>query len=174
MKNMLPAIWQLSTLLTCFLRCIFCHGPSDLLALFQSTWDWRSVNSPWVSEAVVVQWQCQFWPPPNCTRLWIANHLGRCIQSSCIIFSPDCIPQTLYSGTQCLGSMLFNHCIILWILRLTWKLPHHLKIPNIDWMKSWRRRCFEFESNSHFYHQMQSNTIFALIVTRLIKNPNSP
>jgi len=93
---------------------------------------------------------------------------------SILVFSPDGMHQTLHCGIQCIGAVHFHHCLILWIFRCTWKQPHCLITPVIEWMESRRCSVQKVESNSRIRYNSPAHTIFRLVSMRLIKNPKTP
>jgi len=116
----------------------------------------------------------RFWPPPYRPGLCNLDHPVCHILLSILVFGPDGMHQTLHCVIQCIGAVHFHHCLILWIFRCTWKQPHRLITPVIEWMES--RRCSDqkSESNSRMGRNSPSNTIFRLVPIRLIKNPTPP
>jgi len=116
----------------------------------------------------------RFWPPPYRSGLCNLDHPVCRDLLSVLVFSPDHMHQTLHSGIQCIGAVLFHHSLILWIFRRTWKEPHHLITPVIEWMESRRCRDLKFESNSRIRRNSPAHTIFCLVPMRLINNPKTP
>jgi len=118
--------------------------------------------------------QCQFWPPPSHPWRCNLNHLGSCILLSFIIFCLDSMHHTLHSWLHCLSTRLFHHSIMLWIFRRTWKQPHHLKTPAMEWMES-RCSCdLKFQSNPRIHCNLPAHTVFHPILMGLIRNPKTP
>jgi len=115
-----------------------------------------------------------FKPPPHCPRISAPYHPVHSISLSFLVSSLDSKDQTLNRGIQCLCTMLFHHCIILWIFRRTWKQPHRLITPVIGRLESWHRCDLRFESDSRFHHNLPAYTVASLEVTGLIKNPTFP
>jgi len=91
-----------------------------------------------------------------------------------MVFSLDCMHQTLHSGIQCLGAVLFHQSLMLWIFRCTWKQPHHLRTPVIEWMESRSCSDLKFESNSRVHPNLPAYAVFHSVPMRLIKNPKTP
>jgi len=119
---------------------------------------------------------CKYWfgPPPDRPGLWNLDHAVCRILLSFFVFSLDSMHQTLHSGMQCIGAVHFHHSLILWIFRCTWKQPHLLKTPVIEWMESRSCSDLKFESNSRIHHNSPAHTIFRLLPMRLIKHPETP
>jgi len=113
----------------------------------------------------------RFSPPPHCPGLCNLDHLVCRILLSVPVFSPDGMQKTLHHAIQCLGAVPSHYSLILWILRRTWKQPHLLKTPVIEWMESRRCSDLNLESNSHVNHNSPAHTVFCLVPMRLIKIP---
>jgi len=119
-------------------------------------------------------WMIGFRLPSYHSRLCNLYHAPHPILVSVFVFCPDSMHQTPYHRIQCLCTMHFHHCIILWIFRRTWKQPHHLITPVIGWQES-RHYCnLQFEFYSQFQYYLQAHTVFSLVPMGLINNPNTP
>jgi len=116
----------------------------------------------------------QLWPRPDRLRLCHLDDPVCRILLSIFVFSPHNMHQTLHCGIQCLGAVLFLHSIILWISRHTWKQPHRLETPVIEWMLTRLCSDLKFESNSHIHRNSSAHTIFHLVPMRLIKYSKTP
>jgi len=112
----------------------------------------------------------RFWPPPDRPGLSNLDHPVCCTLLSVPVFSQDGMHQTLHSGIQWLGTMLFHQSLILWIFKRTWQQPHCLKTPVIEYMESRSCSDLKFQSNSRIHHNSPAHTIFCLVLMRLIKN----
>jgi len=128
----------------------------------------------WYADEWFAIGEFQFWLPPDRPWRWNLNHPVRCILLIFFVFRPDRMHQTLHSRIQCLSTMLFHHSIILWMFRRTWKQPHRLTTPVIEWMESWCSSHLEFESNFRIHHNLPAHTVFSLVPMGLIKYPKTP
>jgi len=79
--------------------------------------------------------------------------------------------RTPHSRIQFHCTMLFHHCIVLWIFRHTWKQPHFLETPVREEMESWWSCDLKFESNSRLHHNLSAHVVSDLILMGLIRNP---
>jgi len=97
-----------------------------------------------------------------------------CILLSFFVFSPDSIHQSLHCRIQFICTMHFHYSIILSIVWHTWKQPHHLIAPDIEWMGSCCSCDLKFESNFCIHCNLPAPTVVSLLLTELIKNPKTP
>jgi len=116
----------------------------------------------------------RFWPPPCHPGLCYLDHPVCGILLIVFVFCPDGMHHTLHTGIQCIGPMHFHHCLVLWLFRCTWKQPHCLITPVIEWMESRCCRDLKFESNSRICRNSPAHTICHLLQMKLIKNPKTP
>jgi len=116
----------------------------------------------------------RFWPPPYRPRLSYLDHPACRILLRVLLFSRDGMHGTLHCGMQCIGAVHFHHSLVLWIFRRTWKQPHRLITPVIEWMESRSCTDLKFESTSRIRRNSPAHAIFCLALMRLIKNPKTP
>jgi len=64
--------------------------------------------------------------------------------------------------------MIFHHSVILWIVRHTWKQPHHLITPVIEWMESQCSYDLKFKSNFCIHCSLPAYYVFSLVPMGLI------
>jgi len=135
-----------------------------------------------INEVCILIWYPNEWlsvgtfrirPPLYRPSRYNLYHLVCHILLSFFVFSPDSMHHTLYSGIQCLCTMLLHHSVILWIFRHTWQQPQHLITPIIEWMESQCSCDLKFESKSHFHCNWLANTVFSLVQMGFIKNPKT-
>jgi len=111
----------------------------------------------------------QFLPHLYYWRLWNLNHPLHYNMFSFIIFSPNSMHQTLFSGLRCIYAMRFHHSIILWIARCTGNQPHCQEMPVIKWMES-RFIChLRYAFHSRFHSNLPTHTVWSLVPMVLIK-----
>jgi len=109
---------------------------------------WVLFPSPWQNNQMsILGWNPDWWfpicsvqisPPAGCPGLCNADHLVHHILVTFVVFNLDGMHHTPRCRTQCFCSVVFHHCIILWIFRCTGKQLHHLTTKISSWMES---RC---------------------------------
>jgi len=174
MGNMPGTIYVPSTHLKHPVKSISPQGSGVLHAHPQSSRDQHGVHSPSISEPGVSHSRVLILTTSLHAGLRNLHHPVCRIPLSVLVFSPDRIDQTLHSRIQCIGAVRFHHSLILWIFRRTWKEPHRLITPVIEWMESRRCSDLKFESNSRIRRNSPALTIFLPVPMRLIKNPKTP
>jgi len=135
--------------------------------------------SPLMMNSVcILLWYPNKWFPIGLFRCWLPGyHLRPCnldrplcpILLSFFFYWVDNMHQTLHPGIQCLCTMLFYHCILLWMFKHIWKQICGHIIPVIEWMKFWHTCELKFESTSHIYRNLPAHIEFHLKLIGLIK-----
>jgi len=134
---------------------------NEVCILLQYQHQWFSTGKTW------------FWPPPYRPRISNQYHLVCSILLSFFVFGPDSMYRTLHSRIQCVWAMNLHHSIILSIIRPSWKQPHRLITPVIEWMQSWCSCDLKFESNFRIHSNVPAHTVFSLVPMGLIRNPKT-
>jgi len=136
------------------------------------------INQVWILFGYSDEWfsigKFRFRPPPYCWRLGNLYYPVHHNLLNFFISSLDSMQQTLHSRKQCLCTILFHHRIILCIFRCTWKLPHCLITPVIEWMQSQHCSHLKFKSNSRIHCNLPAQIVFSLLLMGLIKYPKTP